>query len=146
MTNRNPPTDRRERTSVIRSLVSSIKDRWLRGTPADARAVLSEHPELQGDKSTVLELAYEEYCVRWETGNPPDPDEFCERFPTYKTSLRRLLEAHRCIEETPSPKAELRSRRWPEPGDTFLGFTLLRELGRGAFARVFLAAEPALGN
>src|SRR5262249_20634778 len=36
--------------------------------------------------------------------------------------------------------------RWPEPGETFLGFNLIRELGRGGFARVFLATAPALGH
>ena len=35
---------------------------------------------------------------------------------------------------------------WPQTGDTFLGFHLEQELGRGGFARVFLATEPALGN
>ena len=36
--------------------------------------------------------------------------------------------------------------RWPEPAESFMGFSLVRELGRGAFARVFLATEPALGK
>jgi serine/threonine protein kinase/Tfp pilus assembly protein PilF len=35
---------------------------------------------------------------------------------------------------------------WPQPGDWFLGFELQQELGRGAFARVFLAKEPKLGG
>jgi serine/threonine protein kinase len=35
---------------------------------------------------------------------------------------------------------------WPKPGERFGEFVLLRELGRGAFARVFLATESGLGN
>jgi hypothetical protein len=35
---------------------------------------------------------------------------------------------------------------WPAPGDSFLEFTLLHELGRGSFSRVFLASQPSLGD
>src|SRR5205823_2666715 len=34
----------------------------------------------------------------------------------------------------------------PEVGETFLGFRLVGELGRGAFARVFLAAQEVLAG
>ena len=34
----------------------------------------------------------------------------------------------------------------PRPGDTFLGFRLVEELGRGAFARVFLAEQAILAG
>ncbi len=34
----------------------------------------------------------------------------------------------------------------PEPGTEFLGFRLLRELGRGTFGRVFLAEQKGLAN
>jgi serine/threonine protein kinase/Flp pilus assembly protein TadD len=129
----------------VRRLVSEIKSQWLRGEPADARAVLTRHPELGSDKSAVLDLAYEEYCLRRQAGTSPDPDEFCQRFPHYRTSLRRLIEAHHCVEaaELAAQDSEV---SWPEVGDSFLGFVLRRELGRGAFARVFLASEPELGN
>jgi serine/threonine protein kinase/Tfp pilus assembly protein PilF len=129
-----------------RALASEIKDLWKRGEPADARAALSRHPELRGDKSVILDLAYEEYCLHLEAGEKPDPDEFCDRFPTFKASLRRLIEAHRFLEENSYLLADGQPVHWPGPSDTFLGFSLLRELGRGAFARVFLAAEPALGG
>ncbi len=38
------------------------------------------------------------------------------------------------------------NRKLPRAGDEVLGFRLLRELGRGAFARVFLAEQIALAN
>jgi serine/threonine protein kinase/Tfp pilus assembly protein PilF len=129
-----------------RGLLSAIKSMWRRGEPVDARAALSRNPKLKAEKSVVLDLAYEEYCLRDETGQPPDPDEFCERFPTYKASLRRLIEAHRLLEDNSYLLAGGQPVRWPEPGETFLGYRLVSELGRGAFARVFLATEPALGN
>lgn len=112
----------------------------------DARAVLAEHPEWADKKSIVLDLAYEEYCQRREAGAAIDPDEFCGRFPTYRSSLQRLLGVHQFLQENPhlltTPGADI----WPAPGQTFLGYSLIRQLGRGSFARVFLATEPALGG
>ena len=35
---------------------------------------------------------------------------------------------------------------WPKPGSHFQGFDLITEIGRGAFGRVFLASEQALGE
>src|SRR5262245_3139260 len=104
----------------------------------------SAKKEMVSRKSVALDRAYEEYCQRREAGQLPDPDEFCTRFLRFQTSLRRLIEVRRCIEEPPSSFSQ--PIHWPEPGDSFLGFTIVEELGRGAFARVFLAAEPALGN
>ncbi len=127
-----------------RRLVSEIKSQWQRGRPADARGVLAQYPQLGSDKSAVLDLAYEEYCLREQAGASPDPDEFCQRFPHYKTSLRRLLEAHHCMDAVAPADDTLASG--PEEGDSFLGFALQRELGRGAFARVFLANDTELGD
>jgi eukaryotic-like serine/threonine-protein kinase len=141
-----PPGDSSSVSRGGRGLLSAIKSMWRRGDPVDARAALSRNPKLKAEKSVVLDLAYEEYCLRDEAGQPPDPDEFCERFPTYKASLRRLIEAHRLLEDNSYLLAGGQPVRWPEPGETFLGYRLVSELGRGAFARVFLATEPALGN
>jgi tetratricopeptide (TPR) repeat protein len=97
-------------------------------------------------RSAVLDEAYEEYCRLQRAGEALDPDAFCARFPAVKSSLGQLLRAHRFLEENPHLLERTAPAAWPEPGQDFLGFTLLRELGRGAFARVFLAAEAALGG
>jgi serine/threonine protein kinase/Flp pilus assembly protein TadD len=94
----------------------------------------------------LLDLAYEEYCQRCESGQPVDPEEFCGRFPHFQSSLRRLLGVHHFLEENPELLAGNRQQAWPGAGQEFLGYHLIRELGRGAFARVFLATEPALGQ
>src|ERR1700724_2364279 len=103
-----------------RGFLSTIKSMWRRGQPVDARAALSRNPKLKAEKSVVLDLAYEEYCLRDESGQTPDPDEFCERFPTYKASLRRLIEAHRLLEDNSYLLAGGQPVRWPEPGETFV--------------------------
>ena len=114
--------------------------------PPDAAAVLARHPEVATNSSIVRALAYEEFCQRLEAGERLDPIAFAARFPACQTSLRRLVSAHhhfaRRIDLQPAPEvlAELVA------GNTFFGFTLLQELGRGKTARVFLAHEPALGN
>jgi tetratricopeptide (TPR) repeat protein len=98
------------------------------------------------EKASVLDHAYGEYCQCLESGPPPEADDFCERYPRYKSSLRRLLDMHSRLDEGGLQSARSVSLRWPKPGDSFLGFALQQELGRGAFARVFLATEPALGD
>jgi serine/threonine protein kinase/Flp pilus assembly protein TadD len=57
--------------------------------------------------------------------------------------------AHRVIslnEIVPNPAVEHSSRSFPEIGSKLLHFQLIEELGRGAFARVYLARQEALAN
>ncbi len=119
---------------------------WPDETPADVRAYLDQNPQLRGDKSAALDLAYDEFCQLVEAGATPDPDAFCARFPTFQSSLRRVIQAHEYLAANPGLLEEREPIAWPVEGETFLGFRLLRELGRGSFARVFLAAEPDLGD
>jgi serine/threonine protein kinase len=97
------------------------------------------------EKREIIDQAYDEYCLLREAGERPDPDEFCNGFP-YQSSLRRLLEVDRLVQEHPSLLEKPATADWPQAGTRFLGFELVRELGRGAFARVFVATQPALGQ
>jgi serine/threonine protein kinase/Flp pilus assembly protein TadD len=97
-------------------------------------------------KSALLDLAYEDYMQRLEAGEQVDPDEFCTRYPALQSSLRSLLRAHSYMQGVPDLVEQFQKQQWPAVGTTFLGFRLQRDLGHGAFARVYLADEPALGN
>jgi serine/threonine protein kinase/Flp pilus assembly protein TadD len=127
-------------------MASAVRRRWGRGRDPDAAAVLAKYPQLGRYRSVVVELAYDEYCLRQEAGESLDPADFAERFPSFQRSLCLYIEMHRILErQSESPEAR-RVVEWPKPGDHFLGFELLAELGRGTFARVYLASEPALGG
>src|SRR5207248_2131228 len=65
--------------------------------------------------------------------------------PAYKASLRNVLLAHLHLMENAQVLEDL-TPRWPEAGEEVGDLTLLRELGRGAFARVFLAREASAGG
>jgi len=131
--------------SLRSSIISEVRGQQLHGQPFDVQSLLDERPDLGERKSIVLELAYEEFCQRTEAGESVDPERFCKRFPAFEESLRKLVEIHAFLDENPQllPDDDV---DWPEPGQTFLGFSILAELGRGAFARVFLAEEVALGR
>jgi serine/threonine protein kinase len=128
----------------LRRQAEDVKAEWARRGRPDARAALAEHPDLAADRSLVLDLAYEEYCLRKEAGEDVDPEDFCARFPVYRTSVRRLIGAHELFEGNPQLLDE--APRWPTAGESFGDYTLLRELGRGAFARAFLALERSTGD
>lgn len=116
----------------------------------EASAPLGHGPDREETKSRVLDRAYEEYCQLAAAGNRPDAEEFCQRFPHYRSSLFKLIFAHQLFEEelAEDPKVLQRYRlhRCPQVGEEFLGFVLLRQLGDGHFARVFLARQPKLGG
>src|SRR5262245_4510623 len=112
----------------------------------DTRALLGHHPELRANKSLLLDVVFEEVCRRQEAGEVLNPDEFSARFPSYQASVGRLLQVYGFLDERSFLTDHGQPIAWPMPGGEFLGFALLRELGRGSFARVFLAAESALGG
>jgi serine/threonine protein kinase len=112
---------------------------------APAAPPASADPATPSERSDLIDRAYGEYRQLRGAGVAVDPDAFCARFPAFQTSLRRLLEVHREVEENPALLEQL-GARWPQTEELFLGFQLLQELGRGAFARVFLAKEKAVGR
>ena len=87
-------------------------------------------------KSTVLDLAYEEFCLHTDLGEAIEPDAFAAQFPEVSQSLARILTVHRYLAANPD-FGPCMPRAWPEIGDEFLGFELQEELGRGAFSPCF---------
>jgi serine/threonine protein kinase/Flp pilus assembly protein TadD len=96
-------------------------------------------------KNRIIDKIYDELCKEQEAGRVPDLETFCARYPSFKRSIRKLFDAHCFLVDDlnfPVPGKE----NWPGVGESILGFQLLQKLGEGAYARVFLAAETALGN
>src|SRR5271155_2684041 len=103
----------------------NIKFAWSRGVIPDTRAALAGDPDLLADKSIVLDLAYEEYCLRREAGENPDIEDFCNAFSPYRSSLRRLLAAHQFLAENPQLLDGVAPVRWPNVGELFGDHTLI---------------------
>ncbi len=127
-------------------IANAIKKRWRQGETPDVTAALAVHPELHQYRTVVLDLAYTEYRLRLESGEPLDAQTFAKRFPSLQRSLHLLIEVHSLLSQDPELQALQENILWPEAGDHFLHFELIAEIGRGAFGRVFLATEPALGG
>jgi serine/threonine protein kinase/thioredoxin-like negative regulator of GroEL len=128
-----------------KALASEIIARTDQKERFDADAILEEHPGLAEYRSVVVDLAYEEFCRALDAGQPPDPQEFVRRFPDVAHSLLKVLEVHRYLDHHPDT-FEPGSLDWPQAGEEVAGFTLVREIGRGGFSRVFLARERNLGD
>jgi serine/threonine protein kinase len=115
-----------------------------------ATAILPEpfgsgRPLSAQERSKLLDRVYDEFCDLKADGVDVDPEEFCARYPDLQVSLRKLFLAHNEISgDLETVRHAVRS--WPQPGDGFLDYAFLSELGRGTFARVFLAREMNIGG
>lgn len=132
-------------TQTAADLAHALKQSWRAGATPDTAAALRLYPELLRFRSLVVELAYEEYCLREEAGAVPSRDEFCSALPAFRSQVREVIRGHQLCAEHPELFA-LPNLNWPESGDEFGGLIVLQELGRGAFARVYLALDPATGD
>src|SRR5262249_5220759 len=104
-------------------LAAEVRGLFLPDLDADQAAPPSHQARRAADKSSYLDRAYDEFCRRAATGATPDVEGFCAEYPAFKTSLRKLLEAHCLLEENPHLLEEQSEVCWPEPGQAFLGFT-----------------------
>ena len=116
-----------------------VKRAWRAGRPADAAAALKARPSLAKFRSVVVGLAYEEFCLKWEAGAPPEPAALAAKFPEFKSSIARVIEAHLLFADHPEILAPA---TWPAPSDRVEGLEVVAELGRGAFGRAYLAFDP----
>jgi serine/threonine protein kinase/Tfp pilus assembly protein PilF len=109
-------------------------------------SALAVAPESRSPLSGLVDQAFAEFCARRDRGEAIDPDLFCARFPALQGRLGRQLHAFLFFEEALAPRQPPADTLWPQCGERFLDFQLVLELGRGAFARVYLATEPRLGG
>jgi serine/threonine protein kinase len=133
-------------TRSTKDLVGDVLEHWAKGNEPDAQAALKEHPELANDKEAVTDLAFGEFCLRLDRGEFVNPRAFAGHFPICRSTLYRVMNGHQLTVDNPGLIAESPRKKWPDPGYELVGFRVVRELGRGAFARVYLATEPALGG
>ena len=69
------------------------------GERVAAADYLDACPALCADADLVLSLIYEEYCLREEAGEAPDPDSFCDRYEPWADSLASQLRYHRVLSQ-----------------------------------------------
>ncbi|HSG71572.1 MAG TPA: protein kinase, partial [Planctomycetaceae bacterium] len=127
-------------------LASDLIAQWPKDKPFDASVILADHPELRQHKSVVLDLAYEEYCRRTSRGEILSAHEFAARFRDIQRSLLCLIDVHQLLHENPQLMEDSTELVWPKVGEKFQDLELTANLGRGAFARVFLARESGIGG
>ena len=141
-----PTASAGDRLAVLRA---DLGLRWEAGEPASVEDYLGHIDDLSND--ALVALLYEEFCLAEESGTVPDPAEFVARFPALSESLGRILEIHEFVgtsggDDDGRGGPDGFEATFPEAGQTIGGFWLHEELGRGAFARVFRAAERQLAD
>jgi hypothetical protein len=127
-------------------VVADVYRRWAAGQSPDAAAALADHPELWEHTPLVLELAYEEFCLRVDGGTAPNPAAFAARFGPLADSVARLLAVHSVIGRHPSLAAGGRPAVELAAGETVGELRVVRRLGVGGFSHVYLVTDTATGG
>jgi tetratricopeptide (TPR) repeat protein len=128
-------------------LRADLNLRWDDGEAVRVEGYRDRFPGL--DAETMVALCYEEFCRREEDGRAPFPGEYEERFPDLRDRLRRVFDIHELVGNAASTDLHIPGpdlTPFPEARQTIAGFHLVEELGRGSFARVFLAQERQLAD
>jgi serine/threonine protein kinase len=110
--------------------------------------ILQEYPDLQHDGRAARLIAVEAYVRELERGRRVDPVEFVRSYPDASEGLAGelagLAELHSRLGlwSLGAPQQDV---EYPEVAENVRGYKLLQEIGRGAFSRVFLAADSHVG-
>jgi eukaryotic-like serine/threonine-protein kinase len=129
------------------AIMSEFTSAWEHGEGPSIEAYLDRLDP--ADFRGAVELIYRDYCLAAAAGQEPDSSRYLQRFPRYAEALERVLGLHEAcspsllgrLVDSAAGEADL-----PDAGDDVGPYFLRRELGRGSFARVFLAEQVNLEN
>jgi serine/threonine protein kinase/tetratricopeptide (TPR) repeat protein len=124
-----PKEEREEPTVCVRCL------------PSGQQESSTSQPVVEEEDRFEAVTSHQE--IRLQT--PEDLSSWKDSFRGSPEHAGLFLDIHRSDPETASRLAQAVTAM-PEVGTEFLGFRLLRELGRGAFARVYLCQQGELAN
>ena len=99
-------------------------------------------PELHDEGGIPTDLIYEDFRIRSRHGRTAELHDYTRRFPHAATALRRML----ADDNAGATTSMIAARHVAdfEPGQRVDDFDLLVQLGKGAFATVFLARQNSL--
>ncbi len=145
---------------LVESLLADQEQRWGRGERVLVESYLQDQPTLQSHANALLDLIYHEIVLRESHGETPDVHEYVQRFPHLARELECQFDFDRAIQapsaQAPSsqaPSSQLAAETAPSgtglvtsltPGQRIADYEIVRLLGAGAFARVYLARQVSL--
>ena len=142
-----PRLDFAELRSRKRELLADQKSRWSNGDPASVEDLLQHWPKNPHDDADVASVLMEDMLQRRLQGEDVSQDDYSQKFPEHKKSLAGLISNQDFLRSVGVESSDRRcTLQFPEVGDEVFGFLLRAELGKGAFARVFLAEQAELGG
>jgi serine/threonine protein kinase len=136
-----PPPLRR--LVLVELIKVDLEYRWSgRRAPRAVEDYLAAFPEL-AEGGPPCDLLYEEYHVRRRAGEAVDAQDYLKRFPRQAAELARLLGVAAAAQQTTSLAIAQRLEA-VQVGETLDDFDLFALLGKGSFARVFLARQRSM--
>src|SRR5437588_5042790 len=133
--------------SVKQRLLEEQRAGWEAGKGARLEELIARWPGDPNADPDAASLLFEEYCQRRRLGEQVAPEELGKRFPSQRKFLASLSfqqELLRSLGGENCGRSMLLAL--PSAGDELFGFQLRQELGRGSFARVFLAEQKSLAG
>ena len=131
------------RLVLIELIKVDLEQRTTRGQTKTLEQYVIEHPELLENGEPPCDLIYEEFHIRRGAGLNVALSEYCSRFPKSAEALKRLLGTEGVSVSTLIRPAA-RRLDGVVPGQRLDDFDLLVEIGKGAFASVFLARQVSM--
>lgn len=107
---------------------------WRSGSPRSIEEYLTALGDVLADPASLAALAFEEHRLRLAAGQASSPAEYARRFSIDTSGWPADVNGTATTAD------------FPRAGARWLGFQLLRELGRGAFGRVYLAEQEDLAH
>src|SRR5205809_7793034 len=134
--------------STKRKLLAELCDQGVDDKPVRPEDLLPRWPTDPKADPDVASLLFEDFQQRRLQGEDPSASEYEERFPEHRDSLAGLFRHDAVLRSMTglSGSSSSAGLALPGAGEELFGFRLIEELGRGAFARVFLAEQAGLAG
>jgi serine/threonine protein kinase len=138
-----PPSHRR--FVLVELIKVDLEQRATRGKPKLLKEYVADYPELIEEKTgePSCDLIYEEYHIRRGAGQAVSLGEYCLRYPKSAAALKRLMGTEG-VSVTTQMFSPAKKVVGIVVGQTIDDFELKAELGKGAFASVYLAKQVSM--
>jgi serine/threonine protein kinase/tetratricopeptide (TPR) repeat protein len=132
--------------SLKRELLDELRASWGEGQSNPSEEPLRRWPSDHPDDPDVASRLFEAYQRRGPEEESIPTEDGQSAPPQHSATLASLIRHHDLLRSLGASEASAPRLRLPDVGDQLFGFALRHELGRGAFARVFLAEQEELAG